>query len=537
MRIAICLLGALLVASLPGVSQDKKASAADLQAFRDARKISDPQAKIDALRRFVTQYPKSSRAGTARSLLLETLVKHFPERTNELDQQVNTVLKHAHGEFQMYDYDDVASTLADGNVLLPRAERISQKSLKMLQEKTYSAAMRKEYIEAKLKPPGDADLHRKFLAARSGFEATLGRIYVKQGKTAEGQPLLKLAYSDNPDNSVAAAELGSLAAKDGKNEEAFTYVTRARLTGKLDGSQQKLLEQLYATKHGGSMAGFEEYLDERYKALFPDPLKVLKYTATGNAPDRTVLEELFTGSGCDPCAGADLAIDAELERYTRKELVLLAFDQHIPEPDPLTNPDSVKRFSFYQATGTPTLALDGTTKIIGADRNGSKERFEEINALVEKDLRSPAEAQITLTARRSSGLVVVHAAAAGIKGASKDLKLQIVLVEDELRYSGENGIRFHPMVVRSMAHGGEGFAVAPGKGCEVEYKFDIPEISDGLKNYLDGYEKSNDRFGPITFLQKMYKIDPAGLSVVAFVQDVKTKTVLQAAYVRVANSE
>ncbi len=28
-------------------------------------------------------------------------------------------------------------------------------------------------------------------------------------------------------------------------------------------------------------------------------------------PGRTVLPELFTGSGCPPCTGADLAVDAE----------------------------------------------------------------------------------------------------------------------------------------------------------------------------------------------------------------------------------
>jgi len=248
-----------------------------------------------------------------------------------------------------------------------------------------------------------------------------------------------------------------------------------------------------------------------------------------------VLEELFTGSGCDPCAGADLAVDAELERYSRKELALLAFDQHIPEPDPLANPDGVKRFAFYNAVGTPTLAIDGTTKIIGANRDGAQERFEAINKLVEKALQSPAEAEIKLAARRNGDRIEVRASAANIKSDSKDLKLQIVLVEDRLRYSGENGIRFHPMVVRSVARDDEGFPVEPGKDCDVEYTFDIPKIGEGLKSYLDGYEKSNDRFGPITFIQEMYAIDPANLSVVAFVQDIKTKHVLQASYVRVTN--
>ena len=114
------------------------------------------------------------------------------------------------------------------------------------------------------------------------------------------------------------------------------------------------------------------------------------------------------------------------------------------------------------------------------------------------------------------------------------MKLQIALVENRLRYSGENGIRFHPMVVRNMAHSGDGFAVEPGTGWTVQYAFDLPAISAGLKTYLDAYEKSNDRFGPITFIQEMDKINPADLSVVAFLQDTKTKHILQAAYTPVS---
>jgi hypothetical protein len=35
-------------------------------------------------------------------------------------------------------------------------------------------------------------------------------------------------------------------------------------------------------------------------------------------------------------------------------------------------PERVKRFNFYHAAKTPTLALDGTTEIIGANRNEAK---------------------------------------------------------------------------------------------------------------------------------------------------------------------
>ncbi len=536
MRIATYSLCALIAFSLPAAPPNKVVSG-DQKAFADARKIPDPQAKIDALRRFVAQYPKSSRAGTANDLILETLVKKFPSRTNEIDRQVNAVLKRAKGQFRMYAYNDVASTLADGNVLLPRAERISQKSLKMLHEKAYKASVRKEYVQAKMKPPGDAALDRDFKKAQSSLQATLGRIYLKQGKTAPAESLLKAAYAGDPDNSAAAEDLGTLAAKAGRNDEALNYLTKARLTGKLEDRHEKLLENLYAEKHGGSIVGFEDYLDTRYAAFFPAPFEVVKYKLSGKRPDRTVLAELFTGSGCDPCAGADLAIDADLERYSRKDLAVLAFDQHIPEPDPLANPDSVKRFNFYHANGTPTLAIDGITKIVGADRDGAKDRFDEIDKLVDKDLQSPAEARIQLSAWRNGDRIEVHASAANIKSDSKALKLQLALVENRLRYSGENGIRFHPMVVRSMAREDEGFAVEPGKECAIQYTFDIQKISDGLKSYLDGYQKSNERFGPITFIQEMYAINPANLSVVAFVQDTKTKHVLQAAYIPVADRQ
>ena len=117
------------------------------------------------------------------------------------------------------------------------------------------------------------------------------------------------------------------------------------------------------------------------------------------------------------------------------------------------------------------------------------------------------------------------------------MKLQIALVEDRLRYSGENGIRFHHMVVRNIAANAEGFAMEPGKDSDIPYTFDIPKIPDGLKTYLDGYEKANDRFGHITFIRKMYAINQSNLSVVAFVQDETTKHILQAAYAPVADEQ
>ena len=65
-----------------------------------------------------------------------------------------------------------------------------------------------------------------------------------------------------------------------------------------------------------------------------------------------------------------------------------------------------------------------------------------------------------------------------------------------------------------------------------DYTFDVARISSDLKDYLNEYEVKNDRFGKITFVEKKDAINSADLAVVAFVQDDKTRKVLQAAYVK-----
>ena len=107
------------------------------------------------------------------------------------------------------------------------------------------------------------------------------------------------------------------------------------------------------------------------------------------------------------------------------------------------------------------------------------------------------------------------------------------LAEEKIRYTGENGIRFHPMVVRSIAgpdYGG--FAVTSKDTQSFDWTFDVNAVSAEAKKHLDEYEKAGHRGDPFTFSEKKDKIDPENLTVVAFVQDEKTKAVLQSTLVR-----
>jgi predicted Zn-dependent protease len=71
------------------------------------------------------------------------------------------------------------------------------------------------------------------------------------------------------------------------------------------------------------------------------------YNVKAQNTKRVVLTELFTGSECAPCVGADLALDKIAEYYPRSIMALLEYHVHIPRPDALTNNSSEERYQYY----------------------------------------------------------------------------------------------------------------------------------------------------------------------------------------------
>jgi len=203
-------------------------------------------------------------------------------------------------------------------------------------------------------------------------------------------------------------------------------------------------------------------------------------------------------------------------------------------PDPMANPSSVARAAFYGIQAAPGIVIDGAKDVSGgAIREKAALVYDRIRPEIEKRLEMPSNAQLRIEASLEGSTVKVKAIVDRLKGGSQDLKLQIALVEDELHYSGENRIHIHPMVVRSLASGlSTGFALRPSQLNTVQYTFDLTKISAQLKAYLDEYEAAGD-FGPMTFKEKKHRIEATNLSVVSFVQNEKTKEVLQAVYIKV----
>jgi hypothetical protein len=188
--------------------------------------------------------------------------------------------------------------------------------------------------------------------------------------------------------------------------------------------------------------------------------------------------------------GADLAFDAAIERYSRKDLAVVMYHQHVPRPDPMTNSDTQARFKYYGVFGVPTYFIDGASvKYNGAGRDGTKSVWDHILQPIEKEFDTPAEAKISVHASASGSTVKVTAALESIQSESKDLKVHVVLLEKELTYSSENGIRYHPMVVRAM--GGkedDGFPLDPASPRSVEQTWDLDKLRANLQKQLDDYE-------------------------------------------------
>lgn len=525
----------------------------DTKAFQDALKVTDPADKIAALERFKKDFPNSASVNSANTNILSTMASKMPGQTARIKTFAKTIYDGAKDKKEKGSMaGQIADTLLANNLLLKDAEKYAKTSLAAMNQAEYIADQKAQFAKrtaaaagrggrggrGNTEPPSDADLIKRFNESRAVRLSTLGRVEFKLGKVAAAQKLLDESYSVNATQPVVAAALGEIAAKQGNNAKAMEYLLTARLSGRSPVSANEALVAVYRKTHNGSAAGLDALLDAEYHKRFPNPVTVEAYKPTEKRSDRLVLAEVFTGSGCPPCVGADLAFEAAMERYARKDLAVVMYHQHVPQPDPMTNPDTQARSKYYGVTGVPTYAVDGETlRGGGGGREGTKGIFDRIEPPIDKGLDLPAEARLSVNAGVTGRSVNVRTTVDSVKSESKDLKVHVLLVEKELKYSGENGIRFHPMVVRAM--GGkddDGFALAAGSAVSFEQTWDLDKVSAGLKAHLDDYEAKGHRGNSFKFSEKKYQIDSGNLAIVVFVQDAKTKHILQAAYVDLSPS-
>jgi len=230
---------------------------------------------------------------------------------------------------------------------------------------------------------------------------------------------------------------------------------------------------------------------------------------------RVVLAELHTGTDCTPCLAADIAYDYLMEYYTNETLAVLVYHHHIPMPDPMTNPDTETRFSYYEPeVDIPSSRVNGTGYYSGGlgHRGAARQLFNVYRWSIDRDLVRAPQISIDLDGTRS--------------GTEISFEVQV-----------HNKLDTHRMVVRDFIGGPEGYPIdSVSSTMKISEIYDIGSLETFLREYLSEYEENPTLLGdPWPGLKNVWsgfpdsagEIDEDKLVLVAFVQDDVTKEVLQ----------
>lgn len=353
-----------------------------------------------------------------------------------------------------------------------------------------------------------------------GFAAKHGPRYGNQMLATVADALV-----GQPGFEAAALPFAEIAAKD----ETAAPARRLRAMKALATAQAKSGAADAAKATLAAIDKIETKLDTEYTDKVP-PFKPEKFKGRKDEKaNRVAVLELFTGAQCPPCVAADVAFDALLKAYQPADLVLLQYHLHIPGPDPLTNTDSVARWDFYRdkhagkLRGTPSVLFNGTPNAGGGGGMDRAERkFDEFRGLIDPLLEEKATVTLDGAAKKEGDTVSATVAVVGLKDPAASVKLRLLLVEDNVRYVGGNGVRFHHHVVRSQFDLPDGVAVKKLTDGKLTAKLDLADVRKKLAGYLDEYAKDQ----PFPNAERPLALK--GLKVVALVQDDDTGEILQA---------
>ncbi len=274
----------------------------------------------------------------------------------------------------------------------------------------------------------------------------------------------------------------------------------------------------------------ENKLDEEYLAKVP-PFKPDPFAGRKDKnANRVVVLELFTGAQCPPCVAADVAFDALMHAYKSEDLILVQYHVHIPGPDPMTNPDTLARWNYYrqkfsdQVRGVPTSLFNGQPQAGGGGPMASSEaKFKQYRRVIDDLSENSSELRINLQAARHADDIDISVEVTGSKkDPPSDWKLRLLLIEDEIRFAGNNSIRFHHHVVRAMPGGPEGVALQM-PSFRHNSSIHVAELRTKLDQYLTSFAKEQRPFP-----QPRRPLELRRLKVIALVQDDTTGEILQA---------
>lgn len=350
---------------------------------------------------------------------------------------------------------------------------------------------------------------------------------------------LRSMLSEDPLNFHARFVLANDAAARGRTEEALTLYAQLAALPQVDGLLGSMstfdemalpraqVERLWKEQHG-NLDGLEDWLDE----LFEQQIAALAESSgvfDDGVPQtgQTVLVELFTGGSCAPCVAADLAL-AGLEHVVPTQTMIgVRYHEHIPAPDPLANAYSEARFDYYRNRGTPTICINGVpgSQFAGSVNRGRESLQQLAEAVGEQALAEP-RVQIEAAAALQDGTLTLSARVTVPELPDPGWRLRMLLVQQELAFHANNGVRLHHNVVRGMPGGVDGIQ-PEGNTLEFQTTLPLASVREELEQYLKTFENGTG----YKFRRKSLEL--GALQLVAFVQDEATRRILQSVIVPV----
>ena len=297
------------------------------------------------------------------------------------------------------------------------------------------------------------------------------------------------------------------------------------------------LRDLWVRKNQNTL-GLANYQRQVYEQLFG-----LLADKAGSEPkrkpvknNRTAIVELFTGASSLPCIAAELATTAVEQEFSRDELIVLRYPQHLPSISPLATLQSAQRLNAYvgREMKVPTMVINGQvadfplqgflTQAIGLIR--------QLRTRIVPIVEQESELQIQLSGELdSAGRIQTSAHVSDFDEDDSDaLRLVLVVAEDEIDFNAENGIRIHNLVVRKMLSGVGGMSVVSDEVSPIE-RPTVEELRTELLKELAIAEGRAEQL----LDEKPMRLSPLWL--VGFVQNIKTQEVLNGRAIPIRGTE
>lgn len=502
--ILVMVLGSM--ASSQALAQGRPAPPPEYKELVAAYEIKDAAARIKEFERIKAAYPNSQFAVAIEGSIVEAKIELAVTLESVLSLQ-NDFMAKGRGPARLQN----PIMAADQILRHPKLGAFDKAAVL-----TAILKYREEALKAAEDPAtyeGIPEDRRDFFKSQSvnGFEIPAAKAYLNAGDAAKATAALdSYKKSGGATGGNYYYVLAGVKEKLGRVDEAYNAYLTAAVENFEDAKDRA---KGFYVKINGRADGFEAALEAKLKAL---PFHPEAFKAPADWKGKAVLAELFTGSECPPCVGADLGFDGLVESVPAKYLVILVYHLPIPRPDPMMNPATQARQSVYGVNSTPTVFFDGANKMVGGGNRGMAEgKFAEYKAAVEPLLSAAPEVLLKVRASQAGETVK---AAYEFDRVVPGAEYHVVLVQDEQEHKGSNGLVSHKMVVRDL--------VTVDPAAPKTATFDLAASEKAADAYLTEFEKTYTRVPNFKWAVRRNAIPRQGLKVVFFVQDKETRKVL-----------